>query len=150
MASPQHIATSLPASTVFDGGIETDKARPTDDSISASAGKVNDLRDIFPGNGSPEDPFRVDYLPNDPQDAIAFSTTKKWLITTHQAVATLAVTFASSAYSGAVKISSSTLKYPMKSQPWECLYTSLVLRLDPFFGRLFRSSMGGNKYWSSH
>ena len=102
MASPQHIATSSPASTVFDGGIETDKARPTEDSIAASSGKVNDLRDIFPGNGSPEDPFRVDYLPNDPQDAIAFSTTKKWLITTHQAVATLAVTFASSAYSGAV------------------------------------------------
>lgn len=102
MASPQHIATSSPASTVFYGGIETDKARPTDDSISASAGKVNDLRDIFSGNGTPEDPFRVEYLPNDPQDATTFSTTKKWLITTHQAVATLAVTFASSAYSGAV------------------------------------------------
>lgn len=57
----------------------------------------------YAGNGTVAAPFVVEFLPSDPQDATTFSTFRKWIITTHQAVATLAVTFASSAYSGGIR-----------------------------------------------
>ncbi|KAM0559556.1 hypothetical protein ACHAPJ_004079 [Fusarium lateritium] len=54
----------------------------------------------YVGNGTPESPYLVEFLPNDPRNALNFSQSKKWFITILQAIATLAVAFASTAYSG--------------------------------------------------
>ncbi|KAF5019984.1 hypothetical protein F66182_7997 [Fusarium sp. NRRL 66182] len=54
----------------------------------------------YVGNGTTESPHLVEFLPNDPRNAMNFSQSKKWLITILQAIATLAVAFVSTAYSG--------------------------------------------------
>lgn len=54
----------------------------------------------YAGQGTTESPYLVDFLPNDPRNAMNFSQTKKWVITILQAIATLAVAFVSTAYSG--------------------------------------------------
>ncbi|KAF4430919.1 multidrug resistance [Fusarium acutatum] len=54
----------------------------------------------YPGHGTEDSPYLVEFLPNDSRNALNFSRSKKWLITVLQAIATLAVTFASTAYSG--------------------------------------------------
>ncbi|RSL63394.1 hypothetical protein CEP54_005214 [Fusarium duplospermum] len=54
----------------------------------------------YAGQGTTESPYLVDFLPNDPRNAMNFSQTKKWAITILQAIATLAVAFVSTAYSG--------------------------------------------------
>ncbi|KAM5514799.1 major facilitator superfamily transporter [Fusarium oxysporum f. sp. phaseoli] len=54
----------------------------------------------YTGHGTADSPYLVDFLPNDSRNALNFSRSKKWLITILQAIATLAVTFASTAYSG--------------------------------------------------
>ncbi|KAF4971449.1 hypothetical protein FZEAL_9848 [Fusarium zealandicum] len=56
----------------------------------------------YVGEGTEESPFLVEFLPNDPRNAMNFSQSKKWLITILQAIATLAVAFVSTAYSGGV------------------------------------------------
>ncbi|KAH6890681.1 major facilitator superfamily domain-containing protein [Thelonectria olida] len=71
--------------------------------LHSRVGKAGILDHKYAGNGTATSPFLVGFLPNDPQDAVAFSTSRKWMITALQAVATLAVTFASSAYSGGIK-----------------------------------------------
>jgi MFS family permease len=57
----------------------------------------------YTGRGTKESPFHVVFLPDDPQNAMTFPQWKKWLFTWLQALATLATTFASSAYSGGMK-----------------------------------------------
>lgn len=57
----------------------------------------------YQGQGTAENPYLVEFIPNDPRNAMTFSRFKKWSITIVNAVGTLAVTFASSAYSGAVQ-----------------------------------------------
>ncbi|KPM43515.1 hypothetical protein AK830_g3058 [Neonectria ditissima] len=54
----------------------------------------------YAGAGTTESPYIVEFLPNDPRNALNFSQTKKWTITILQAIATLAVAFVSTAYSG--------------------------------------------------
>ncbi|RSM10285.1 hypothetical protein CEP52_003706 [Fusarium oligoseptatum] len=54
----------------------------------------------YAGQGTAESPYLVDFLPNDPRNAMNFSQSKKWAITILQAIATLAVAFVSTAYSG--------------------------------------------------
>lgn len=54
----------------------------------------------YPGHGTSDSPYLVEFLPNDSRNALNFSRSKKWLITILQAIATLAVTFTSTAYSG--------------------------------------------------
>ncbi|RFN54849.1 hypothetical protein FIE12Z_878 [Fusarium flagelliforme] len=54
----------------------------------------------YAGNGTPESPYLVEFLPNDARNALNFPRSKKWIITILQAIATLAVAFASTAYSG--------------------------------------------------
>lgn len=54
----------------------------------------------YPGSGTQEDPFLVQWIPDDPRNPMLFSQTTKWLITSIVAVATLAVTLLSSAYTG--------------------------------------------------
>ncbi|KAM6510988.1 hypothetical protein FSOLCH5_011434 [Fusarium solani] len=57
----------------------------------------------YVGEGTESNPFLVKFLPNDPQDAMIFAPWRKWMITILQAIATLAVTFVSSAYTGGIR-----------------------------------------------
>ncbi|KAM0500918.1 hypothetical protein ACHAP8_004637 [Fusarium lateritium] len=57
----------------------------------------------YVGNGTEESPYHIAFLPKDPQNAMTFPRWKKWSFTGLQALATLATTFASSAYSGGMK-----------------------------------------------
>lgn len=54
----------------------------------------------YEGSGTDEDPYVVTWLDNDPRNPMLYSKVKKWSITMMVAVATLAVAFVSSAYSG--------------------------------------------------
>ncbi|KAI1643834.1 MFS general substrate transporter [Daldinia loculata] len=56
----------------------------------------------YRGSGTTDDPFIVDFLPEDPKNPMKFSTRRKWGITGLQAIAVLAVTFVSTAYSGGI------------------------------------------------
>ncbi|KAI0441394.1 MFS general substrate transporter [Xylaria telfairii] len=55
----------------------------------------------YEGSGTPEDPFRVEWLQDDPIDPLTYSPWRKWSTTLIMAFSTLAITFASSALSGA-------------------------------------------------
>ncbi|KAK7416001.1 hypothetical protein QQZ08_012154 [Neonectria magnoliae] len=61
------------------------------------------LNHEYAGSGTDQAPFLVDFVQDDPQDAMAFSKSKKWTITFLQAIATLAASFVSSAYSGGIR-----------------------------------------------
>ena len=56
----------------------------------------------YNGCGTEEDPFVVEFIPNDPRDPMGFNFFTKWAITLLVAFATLAVAFVSSAYTGGV------------------------------------------------
>ncbi|KAI1507611.1 mfs multidrug [Pyrenophora tritici-repentis] len=56
----------------------------------------------YDGNGTLEDPYVITWLPNDPFDPMNISNGIKWWITAIVAMMTLAVSFASSAYSGGI------------------------------------------------
>ncbi|KAI2609141.1 major facilitator superfamily transporter [Hypoxylon sp. NC1633] len=57
---------------------------------------------LYKGSGTIDDPFIVDFLPDDPKDPMKFPMSKKWGITVLQAFSVLAVTFNSTAYSGGI------------------------------------------------
>lgn len=57
----------------------------------------------YNGSGTDDDPYIVEFLPNDPRNPMNFSVFKKWFITVTVAIATLAVAFCSSAYTGGIK-----------------------------------------------
>ncbi|KZZ90266.1 Major facilitator superfamily domain, general substrate transporter [Moelleriella libera RCEF 2490] len=57
----------------------------------------------YPGSGTKDDPFVIHWIPSDPRNPMGFSKFKKWFITITVAVATLAVTLVSSAYTGGAK-----------------------------------------------
>lgn len=56
----------------------------------------------YHGSGTEDDPYKVEFIPNDPRDPMGFPMWKKWVITILVAFATLAVAFVSSAYTGGV------------------------------------------------
>jgi len=56
----------------------------------------------YKGSGTEDDPYVVEFIPNDPRNPMEFSNFKKWAIVGTVAFATLAVAFVSSAYSGSV------------------------------------------------
>jgi hypothetical protein len=56
----------------------------------------------YSGSGTEDDPYVVTWIPNDPRDPMRFSQGKKWFITVVMALATLAVSLDSSAYSGGI------------------------------------------------
>ncbi|KAM5438220.1 MFS siderochrome iron transporter 1 [Microsporum canis] len=59
----------------------------------------------YSGSGTEEDPYLVQWIPNDPRNPMNYSAVKKWSITFVVAIATLAVAMISSAYTGgAIKI----------------------------------------------
>lgn len=60
------------------------------------------LNHKYPGHGTEESPYIVDFLADDTHNPLEFSVWKKWTITILQAIATLAVSFVSTAYSGGV------------------------------------------------
>ena len=60
------------------------------------------LHHHYPGSGTEDDPYRVEFLQGDERDPQNFSGLKKWSITLLVAIATLAVAFVSSAYTGGV------------------------------------------------
>lgn len=57
----------------------------------------------YNGAGTAEDPFVVEFIPDDPRDPMGFPTGLKWLITILVAFVTLAVSFVSSCISGGIK-----------------------------------------------
>lgn len=56
----------------------------------------------YPGSGTRDDPYVVDWIPEDPRNPLGFSNWWKWTITVTAAFGTLAVSFASTAFSGAL------------------------------------------------
>ncbi|ROW14433.1 hypothetical protein VPNG_03912 [Cytospora leucostoma] len=54
----------------------------------------------YPGSGTEEDPYAVDFTPCDPYNPQKWSSRKKWCITILTAISTLAVAFVSSAFQG--------------------------------------------------
>lgn len=61
------------------------------------------LNHSYPGDGTAVNPYLVDFLHQDGSNPMAFSVAKKWAITFALAVATLAVAFASTAYSSGIE-----------------------------------------------
>ena len=61
------------------------------------------LHHHYAGAGTDADPYVVEFIENDARNPMTFSQPKKWVITLLNSVAALAVTFVSSAYSGAVE-----------------------------------------------
>lgn len=57
----------------------------------------------YTGHGTYEDPYVVDYLHNDRQDAMNFSKGRKWAISILQSLSTFALTFASSVYASGIQ-----------------------------------------------
>lgn len=57
----------------------------------------------YPGSGTEEDPYLVTWIENDPRNPMNFAQWKKWGLTILVAIATLAVAFVSSAFSGGVR-----------------------------------------------
>merc|ERR1711939_1132050 len=68
----------------------------------ASQSLITDAVANYPynGSGTEDDPYVVEFIPNDPRNPVEFSQVKKWFITLTVAIATLTVAFVSSAYSG--------------------------------------------------
>lgn len=54
----------------------------------------------YPGSGTDDDPYVIGFLPVDPRDPQQFPHWRKWMITIINAIATLAIAFVSTAYSG--------------------------------------------------
>lgn len=71
--------------------------------VHAGIGKGRLYEYNYDGDGTETAPFLVVFQPDDAEDATTFSTWRKWVITLLQAMATLAVTFVSSAYTGGVR-----------------------------------------------
>lgn len=56
----------------------------------------------YPGSGTTEDPYVVDWLPNDPKNGFNMSPLMKWLIVMFCALNTLACSLASTIFAGAI------------------------------------------------
>jgi hypothetical protein len=67
-------------------------------------GAVNDeiINAPYTGSGTSEDPFIVTWMDDDPVNPMNYPLALKWTITMLVAIATLAVAFVSSAYSGGI------------------------------------------------
>lgn len=58
----------------------------------------------YEGLGTEEDPYVVEWIENDPRNPMRWSYPKKWAMCLSMAVATLVVSFCSSAFSGGTNI----------------------------------------------
>ena len=61
------------------------------------------LHHKYPGEGTVESPYIVDWLPHDPEDPQRWSGTYKWFLIAVAAISTLCVALSSSAYSGGIE-----------------------------------------------
>jgi len=61
------------------------------------------LNHQYKGSGTEDDPYLVEFIPNDPRNPMEWGQVKKWFIVMTVAIATLAVAFVSSAYSAATR-----------------------------------------------
>lgn len=61
------------------------------------------LSQKYPGSGTSEDPYIIDWLPDDPEDPQRWSGVYKWTTIAIVSWATLAVALSSSAYSGGIE-----------------------------------------------
>lgn len=57
----------------------------------------------YDGSGTEDDPYVVVWIDNDPRNPMLYGEVKKWSLTMLVALATLAVAFVSSAYSGGTR-----------------------------------------------
>ncbi|KAL1844514.1 hypothetical protein VTK73DRAFT_2389 [Phialemonium thermophilum] len=57
----------------------------------------------YAGSGTADDPYLVQWIPNDPRNPMLFSGVYKWFVTMTVAVATLAVALVSSAFTGGLE-----------------------------------------------
>ncbi|KAJ5087838.1 MFS general substrate transporter [Penicillium angulare] len=57
----------------------------------------------YSGKGIPDEPYAVDFIPDDPRNPMLFSQPMKWCITVIMAFGTLAVSFESAVMSGSIK-----------------------------------------------
>lgn len=100
-ATPSSSTSSV---TAHDSDIEAQQSHAKASHFSLlfdQAGVTQEVLDHkYPGHGTHESPYVVDFLPIDPRNAMTFSQSKKWTITVLQAISTLAVAFVSTAYSG--------------------------------------------------
>lgn len=72
--------------------------------ILSQSGVTEDvLAHDYSGQGTEKDPFLVEWLPRDPRDPMQMAPVKKWIITLIMAFGTLAVSFASTAFSGGIE-----------------------------------------------
>lgn len=60
------------------------------------------VEEKYEGEGTEESPFLISWLADDPENPLMLSTLRKWSLAIFVSIATLAVSLASSAYSGAV------------------------------------------------
>ena len=104
MTAASSVASSSPTLTKMDSESVSKRKVPPHWHVVASQALVTPavLHHHYHGSGTKKDPFVVEFIPNDPRDPMNFSQTKKWSITMLVAVATLAVAFVSSAYTGGV------------------------------------------------
>ncbi|PRP80994.1 hypothetical protein PROFUN_11108 [Planoprotostelium fungivorum] len=63
--------------------------------------KIKDHK--YPGKGTMESPYVVDWLPDDAENPMGWTAFYRWALCIFVAIATLAVTFCSSAYSGGAR-----------------------------------------------
>ncbi|KAF8510228.1 MFS general substrate transporter [Hysterangium stoloniferum] len=63
----------------------------------------------YPGKGTVEDPFIVDWLENDPEDPRQWTKYRRWLLTLQLSFSTWNLSFASSSYSGGLGFMTSQL-----------------------------------------
>ncbi|KAG5951472.1 hypothetical protein E4U53_003022 [Claviceps sorghi] len=72
--------------------------------VADQAGVTQDVLNFhYQGSGTDSDPYMIHWIPNDPRNPMGFSKFRKWFITLVSAVATLAVTLVSSAYTGGIR-----------------------------------------------
>lgn len=104
MTSNNPISSSASSVTVHDPDVESQTldTKASHFSLLLDHAGLSDavLNHKYVGHGTAESPYLVEFLPNDPRNPMNFSQKKKWFITILSAIATLAVAFVSTAYSG--------------------------------------------------
>lgn len=110
-SSSTTLSLSSSASTIQPppGDVEGQKQAPVAEKvphwrlvISQSLITDNVLSHPYRGSGTKEDPYLAEFIPNDPRNPMNWPLWKKWFITMDVAIATLAVAFVSTAYSGSI------------------------------------------------
>ncbi|KAI9731935.1 MAG: hypothetical protein M1834_004386 [Cirrosporium novae-zelandiae] len=99
-------SSSSSSSSTVDVDVESQKNTPHVNHLKLVASQAFVTKEVleykYAGSGTEEDPYLVEFLHNDPRNPMRWPTWKKWFVTLTVAVATLAVAFVSSAYSGGI------------------------------------------------